>query len=525
MRTLSRFRILFLTTVFLAATVDPLLAHAQVPNLVQVENSQAGTTDWIPGATIADDVNNQIKGYASATSVGIGSSINLYVTVNPAQAFTINVYRIGWYQGLGGRLMATSGPLAGTPQAPCVADATTGLIDCGWSSSYTLTVPPTWVSGVYMAKLINSLGYENYILFVVRDGRPADLLYQQPVNTYQAYNDYPDDHLTGKSLYQYNSYGGNTIAGTPQAVKVSFNRPYADSGLADFTTYEIDFVRWTEGSGYDITYTTDVDTQENPGQLRYSRGFIAPGHDEYWSAEMRNGVEAARDAGVNLGFFGANDSYWQIRYEAAANGVADRTIVCYKDPGLDPVQGPTDTVLWRQDPVNRPEQAMLGIQFTSEVNYGNNVPYVVTNSSHPVYNQTGLTDGAGVPGIVGYEMDRYMTEFPSPAGTGYTLLSHSAYVSAGGVADYANSVVYRAPSGAMVFAAGTSSWDWGLDSITGPNMDPRIQQTTTNVLNALAGLVVPLTGQPLPTTPTAIGAGPGTPTGPLPMRPINASVP
>jgi len=130
-----------------------------------------------------------------------------------------------------------------------------------------------------------------------------------------------------------------------------------------------------------------------------------------------------------------------------------------------------------------------------------------------------------VPGIVGYEMDRYMTEFPSPAGTGYTLLSHSPYVSAGGIADYANSVVYRAPSGAMVFAAGTSSWDWGLDSITGPNMDPRIQQTTTNVLNALAGLVVPLTGQPLPTTPTAIVAGPGTPTGPLPMRPINASVP
>src|SRR5258708_12001147 len=118
MRTLSRFRILFLTTVFLAATVDPLLAHAQVPNLVQVENSQTGTTDWMPGATIADDVNNQIKAYASATSVGIGSSINLYVTVNPAQAFTINAYPIACYHGLGGRPLATTRPPPATPHPP-----------------------------------------------------------------------------------------------------------------------------------------------------------------------------------------------------------------------------------------------------------------------------------------------------------------------------------------------------------------------------------------------------------------------
>ena len=130
-----------------------------------------------------------------------------------------------------------------------------------------------------------------------------------------------------------------------------------------------------------------------------------------------------------------------------------------------------------------------------------------------------------VPGIVGYEMDRSMAEFPMPAGTGYTLLSHSPFVNANGVADYANSVVYRAPSGAMVFTAGTSSWVWGLDSITGPNMDPRIQQVTTNVLNSLAGLVVPLTGQPLTTTPTIAVADPGTPTGPLPSRPVNATVP
>ena len=119
---LNRLRALLLVSIFLAATVDPLLAHAAAPNLVQLENSQPGTTAWMLGPTVADDVNNQIKGYASATSVALGSSITFYVTVNPAQTFTIDVYRIGWYQGLGGRLMASSGPLAGTPQTPCAAD-------------------------------------------------------------------------------------------------------------------------------------------------------------------------------------------------------------------------------------------------------------------------------------------------------------------------------------------------------------------------------------------------------------------
>ena len=71
---LIRLRTLFLAAVFLAATADPLLAHAATPNLVQIENSQPGTTAWMLGPNVADDVNNQIKGYASATSVNQNES-------------------------------------------------------------------------------------------------------------------------------------------------------------------------------------------------------------------------------------------------------------------------------------------------------------------------------------------------------------------------------------------------------------------------------------------------------------------
>ncbi|TME50138.1 MAG: hypothetical protein E6I60_12175 [Chloroflexi bacterium] len=226
--------------------------------------------------------------------------------------------------------------------------------------------------------------------FAVRDGRPAAFLYQEGVNTAQAYNDYPNDRLTGKSLYEFNSYGANTVAGTTRAVKVSFDRPYAGDGSGQFLSWEVQLVRWLERSGYDVTYSTDLDTHTNAADLLNHKAFFSTGHDEYWSSEMYNAVQAARDAGVNLAFFGANAIYWQVRYEASADGTPNRVMVSYK-ASIDPVKGATATVRWRDAPLNRPEQVLMGVQYTSEVTSGSNVGYVVTNSSHWAYTGTGLS--------------------------------------------------------------------------------------------------------------------------------------
>src|SRR5207244_4100441 len=142
------------------------------------------------GFQLANDTSNQIKGYASATSVNKGSSLSLSVTVNPAQTFTISFYRMGWYAGLGGRLMLKTASIAGIRQAACpTIDSATKLLACSWTSSYTLNVPTTWTDGIYLAVLSSAQGFQNYVPFVVRDDvRQASLLYQQPVDTYEAYN-------------------------------------------------------------------------------------------------------------------------------------------------------------------------------------------------------------------------------------------------------------------------------------------------------------------------------------------------
>src|SRR5207249_5113802 len=248
--------------------LSPATAAAQ-NNPIVIENQQPGTSQWQISGVRATDTDGQIKGYASAPSVNKGENITFYVSVNPAQTYTIDVYRLGWYQGLGARLMQHIGPLSGVQQPTCPTDATTGMIECQWTPGYALATQTSWTSGVYLALLTNSQNYQNYIIFVVRDdGRAASLLYQQPVTTYQAYNDYPWDNKTGKSLYAYNSYGANTISGGPNAVKVSFDRPYLWDGTgsgngSSFLQFEYQFLRWLEMSGYDVTYSTDVDTHIN----------------------------------------------------------------------------------------------------------------------------------------------------------------------------------------------------------------------------------------------------------------------
>ena len=456
------------------------------------ENREAGTDAWQfwrHGYERADDTHEQVKAYASATGVGHGETITFHVSVSPPQRYTIDVYRIGWYGGSGGKLVTSLQPLDGVTQPACPLDSETGLIACDWTPSASVTVPPAWVSGVYLGVVATEARFANFVVFVVRDDEhPHALVYQQSVTTYQAYNDYPSDGVRGKSLYG-SSFGAPTIAGNTRAVQVSFDRPYARDGAGQFLEWEIDFVRWLERNGYDVGYTTDLDTHQHGERLLAAKAFLAVGHDEYWSKAMRDAVEQARDAGVHLGFFGANDAYWQIRFAPSAAGVPDRVMVCFKDATLDPVNDATTTVHWRDDPVARPEQALIGIQSGGIITGGFDgtyADYVVAHDDHWIWDGTGVANGDVVRGVVGYETDAYDPAAPTPVQRpgSSTLLASSTFVDFSGRQSTANATIYQAPSGAWVFAAGSIGWSLGLDDF-GPRAAPdaRVQRATRNILD------------------------------------------
>lgn len=291
---------------------------AATPNPIQLENARQGTSNWeisLPAT------NHQIEGYASATTVNRGGQITFFVSTTDS-TYNIDIYRIGWYSGAGGRLVKSIAGLPGSKQTTPAPDPTTGMVECNWQPAITVTTsnpsdPSDWVSGIYLAQLTGSpSGTQQYIVFAVRDdARPSDLLLQQTVNTYQAYNAFG-----GKSLYDFGSGG-------KQAIKVSFNRPYRDIaspggsddayGAGLFNKYEMDMVRFLEREGYDVTYCADDDIHRDGSLPLSHKALLVVGQGEYWSWEMRQNVTAARDAGINLGFFSANDIYWQIRFESS----------------------------------------------------------------------------------------------------------------------------------------------------------------------------------------------------------------
>jgi hypothetical protein len=500
----------------------PASVHTQEPtpsshknNPTVIENLKQGTTNWQLTNSATD---REIEGYASLTSVNRGGEIKLFVNTKEPN-YTIEIFRMGWYGGAGARQIIPAINRAGIAQPPPIVDEGTGLIECDWQEPYVLKISSNpnesteWVSGFYLVKLTASKsGKQSYIIFVVRDDqRPSDILFQSSVTTYQAYNNWG-----GMSLYRWNSRG-------MQARKVSFNRPYAASpnqaaaygvGAGEFLTnfqpprrtssagWEYNMVRWLEKEGYDVTYATDVDTHENPldvytgkPMLLQHKAFLAVGHDEYWSYQMRRNIELARDSSVSLGFFAANTCYWQIRFEPSRiTRDVNRTIVSYKESAaLDPFardNNPANdylvTTLWRNQPVNRPEDALLGVMYeTFQVNadilVDGNAPDWLLAGTQLEKNQLHLR------GMLGYEVDRMFGN--APANT--IRLAHSPYAY-GDDTRYSDMTVYTAASGATVFATGSIQWSWGLDDYNTPQLRPSVLSADVQAMtrNVLAKLVI-----------------------------------
>lgn len=461
-------------------------AVAVTGNTIVRENAQAGTATWqIPPGKAAT---TQIQAYADTPSVLPGKTLTFYVsTQKESTPYTIQVYRLGWYSGLGGRLMTSVTGQIGHAQGYydvtkqqlmscklCVVNNTTGLIEANWQPSYILSVPSDWTTGIYLAKFVDVLGMQTYVPFDVQGTASSDYVVVTPDTTYAAYNTWGGFDLYDSDNTKANVPGESDAVLASKAVKVSFDRPYSDeSGSSQVLLLEADAIRWMEREGYDLSYVSDIDLQQQPALLAQHKAYISIGHDEYWTKEMRDTVEGARDKGMSLAFLGADTAYWQIRLEPDSHGTPDRTVVCYKvstsqnDLARDPyfTKDPTRlTAAWRDPALARPEDAMVGIMYSGLTLKVNGFPWHVNPKAiSPVLKEARLV--ANQPygcGLVGYEWDRAFNDSTSPKNLhilGITSTSTDA-----GMTDKSNTTYYTATSGAIVFASGSLYWAGALDS-------------------------------------------------------------
>jgi len=500
-------RVLLLMLVHASLALSAFATCTAPKNPIEAENCLPGTpsSQWyIQGAG-----SSNIQGFTTDISANVGQTISFKISTN-ALSWRIDIYRLGYYQGNGARFITSVSPSVSLPQIqpPCLTDSSTGLTDCGnWVISASWAVPSTATSGIYFARLVRlDTGEASPSIFVVRnDSSHSDILVQTSDETWQAYNEYG-----GSSLY----------IGTVH-YKVSYNRPFTVSnGNTWLFTSETPMIRWLEANGYDLSYFTGVDADRNGALIKQHKIFMSVAHDEYWSGGQRANVEAARAAAVNLTFFSGNEVFFKTRWEPSIDGTNTpyRTLVCYKETFvnavIDPKDPPTWTGIWQDGRFSppadggRPENALTGTKTgvsapPNPQSYPINVPQA--DGRMRFWRNTSIAalgpgQVATLPtGVLGYEWDEdadngfrpaglirlsttteavpdYLSFNPSPPPGSYSF---------GSATVTHHLTMYRAPSGALVFGAGTIQWSWGLDAIhdlSGTPTDVNMQQATVNIL-------------------------------------------
>jgi Domain of unknown function (DUF4082)/Bacterial Ig domain/Secretion system C-terminal sorting domain len=462
-------RLLFFISFLLITTA------ALAQNAIVTENALAGNpiSEWgVPSFRDAS-----INGFSTEIGVNKGQTVRFKINVSGGVAYTIKIYRIGYYGGNGARLITNLGSFTGIVQPAGLSNAVTGLLDCGnWTESSHWDVPLTAVSGLYIAKLERNGGGSNHIAFIVRDDAgSSDLYFQIPDATWQAYNGYGGNYL----------YNGTTSLPSGHASKVSYNRPifpyntgFATDGRQSdwYMNAEYPMIRWLERNGYNISYTTSIDVVRHGDLIKNHKVFVTNGHDEYWSKEQRDNVETARSLGVHMAFFAGNEVYWKTRWEADASGNDHRTLVCYKEGTLGDgstgesscgtkcdVSSPVWTGLWRMGAAydaGLPENSLTGQISWAQVSGAIQVPDTYKNLRF-WRNTTIANLGSGqvatlAPNTLDHEWDyeQYAASYPNVrialSSTTINGLTHKLSL-------------YRHSSGALVFGAGTVQWSWGLD--------------------------------------------------------------
>ncbi|MFC9176250.1 N,N-dimethylformamidase beta subunit family domain-containing protein [Streptomyces sp. NPDC057107] len=358
---------------------------------------------------------------------------------------------------------------------------------------WTLTVPEEWPSSLYRATFDvpeenrpTTCEAEHEVWFAVRAARPGTasrILVSIPFATWRAYTHAGQPH---RGLY---------YAEQPyRAARVPFDAP---GGGPPPERWEEGLLRWLPGAGYQVDFCSGLDLHNGDELLSHYRMLVVNGHDEYWSMEMRDSVEAFARRGGNVAFFAANTAWWQMRLEDDG-----RTMVCHRDAVSDPmtvIDPRRTTVEWSSAPVDRPENTMTGLSFRRGAGaWGEGMAvmgkeaYTARFADHWAFEGTGLTDGEPFArGALGYETDACALEWTDgvPRATGvdgtpgsFVVLAtadlrHWREYGQGGAATMG---VFRLGAG-TVFNAGTINWGSVLAD------DPVVDRVTRNVLDRLSG--------------------------------------
>jgi hypothetical protein len=473
------------------AAVGPVAADPPRRDLIRAENQREGTTDWQLTYTRVDPKtrfrSRIIEGYAGRQSVRAGDTLEFFVSTDPASPFVIDLYRMGYYDGRGGRHLRRLGPFDGKTQ-PTPPVGSERLRECHWKPCTSLRIPKDWLSGVYLGKLSSTKHrYQSYVIFIVRDERPANFLFQCSDNTWQAYNAWPDSY----SLYHNDRPDRLVLV---SGVRVSFDRPYGkyvqifdnplSQGSGEFLLWEFPLAYWMEQQGYDVTYCGNADVHNDVKCITRCKAFLSVGHDEYWSREQYDHCMEAVRAGVNFAFLSGNTCCFVAPFSPSSRDVPNRIITrAGRYGGIRP----NEKKYMADLPVEAPNEAtLIGAQTVSPFNGSGD--WICTRPDHWLFEGTGMRKGDRIPGLVGWEFHGEPAKIP-----GLEVVAEGTTLTGGDRESHYTATIYPGPKGNFVFNASTIFWAQGLSAPPGHmppyshngrphGPDARVQRITRNVL-------------------------------------------
>jgi len=492
-----------LLTWILAIGAESFCGAAQ-SSIIRDENSKPGALDWQLTRVRLDKDNYRsawIEGYCSKQSVLAGESIDIMVSTDPPVKFKIEIFRTGYYGGRGARLMTTIGPLQGTAQ-PIPPIGEKRLRECRWKASTTLKIPATWVSGVYLGRLttlpdaVDQPYWQSYVIFIVRDTRRADILFQCSDNTWQAYNRWPRN----ESLYT------DPRGAHARDVAVSFDRPYGRQaqytgicndplsvGSGEFLSFECPLSYFLEQHGYDVTYCANCDCLA-AAQITRCKVMLSVGHDEYWDVPQYHAVKAAIDAGVNLLWLSANSVYAVSAFSNSADGRPNRIItrVGHFAGVSDEEHAKAEKVVTKQWRRAGPDESLI-IGARTIVPFNGGGDWICAKPDHWIFAGTGMKKGEGIPGLVGWEHHGAPAKLP-----GLEVVAEGTAWAGGVTPAHWTATIFPGPKGNFVFNAATIFWVQDLSMPPGHMLpwshwnrphgpDARVQQITHNLLRRAIG--------------------------------------
>ena len=269
-------------------------------------------------------------------SVTCGETINIHASLTARYRSdegprTFRVMRVGYYGGTGAREVWSSPPTNLVYRNVPSVRVLTRMVETNWPITTSFVVGKQWAPGLYLVASYSPTGtIENWSPFILRSPQNSSkLLLVHSTLTWQAYN----------------SFGGRSAYKAPEksdqerSKVVSFDRPYAGSGIMHMDRDAVSLVQFLESENIAADQISDINLTTQPSLINDYSGLILSGHPEYMTHTEFATVLAARNKGINLALLGANSAYWQVRLENSKIG-DNRRFAIYRDATIDPQTAP-----------------------------------------------------------------------------------------------------------------------------------------------------------------------------------------